>query len=65
MESIVGVVSLIFIVAFIYSFFQSFDILSALLDFTIPQKVIRKTRWVLGIIAFISTATYIILILKN
>lgn len=65
MESIAGVISLIFIATFVYSFFHSFDVLSVILDFTLPEKVIRKTRWVLGIMALLSTIVYIIVSLRN
>ncbi len=65
MESIAGIVAVLFIVVFVYSFFQSFDLLSIVLDFTIPEKVVIQTRWVLGIIALLSTLTYIVLSLKD
>ncbi len=64
-ESIAGVVALIFTAIFVYSFFDSFDIISIILDYTIPKHVIQKTRIVLGVLAGITTLIYLVLVIMS
>ena len=64
-ESIAGVVALIFTAIFVYSFFDSFDIISIILEYTIPKHVIRKTRIVLGVLAGLAIGIYLVLILVS
>lgn len=65
MESIIGLVSLLSIVLFIYFLFDNFDPVTFFFEIAIPRKVIVRIRWVLGIIALVSTVAYILMSLKN
>jgi hypothetical protein len=62
-ESIVGVVALFAIVAFITSLGS--DPIDGLLTDFLPEKFRKCLRWILGTVALISTAAYIVISLKN
>ncbi len=62
-ESIVAIVALISIVLFFLSL--GTDIFDGLLMDLLPEKFRKGLRWILGIVALVSTAAYIIVSLKN
>lgn len=62
-ESIVAVVALISIVLFFLSL--GTDMFEGLLMDLLPEKFRKGLRWILGVVALISTVTYIIVSLKN
>ena len=63
MESIIAVVALISIVLFFISL--GTDIFDGFLIDLLPQKFLKGLRWILGIVALVSTVAYIIVSLKN
>ncbi len=63
MESILAILSLVTIVAFVISL--SLDPISGLLVDFLPEKWRINLRWILGIAAIVSTVAYIIIGLKN
>jgi TRAP-type C4-dicarboxylate transport system permease small subunit len=63
MDSIISLVALISVVLFFISL--GTDMFDGLLMDLLPEKFREKLRWVLGIIALISTTAYIIVSLKN
>ena len=63
MDSILQVIAFVSIVLFTISL--SIDPISGILVDLIPEKILRKLRWVLGIIAFLSIAMVIVATLKN
>lgn len=62
-ESIVAVVALISIVLFFLSL--GTDMFEGLLMDLLPEKFRKGLRWILGIVALVSAAAYIIVSLKN
>ncbi len=63
MESIFGVIALISIVLFFISL--GTDMFDGLLMDLLPRKFLEGLRWMLGIVALVSTVVYIIVSLKN
>lgn len=62
-ESIVGVIALLSIVVFFITL--GTDMLDGVVMDFLPEKVRKQLRWTFGIVALVSTATYIIISLKN